>query len=231
MRGTIAYSFAGGPSGREYWTLTRAADGCETLRVTREIDRIGLVGDTVFTVDADGRPLEALVHRSVEGAWIGSAAYIVRGDSLEARLWGPGRETEVVQVAVPARFSLVIHPVFLDGWQFLTYDRAVGGEQTVFVVNSSTRPDGGDGPLVMLHENRLDLVAEDDVISVAGGTHKADHFRLMSSADFEPRDVAIDLWMTRDTHLMLRMDWKDYGGRWEVVDIEAYEPCTESGSD
>lgn len=196
--------------------------------MTREIHRLGLVGDNIYTVDAAGRPVEALVRRVVDGRWVGSGSYVVNGSIMSVRLWGPEPgSSEIHELEVPDRFSLIMHPVFLDGWQFLSYARASGGEQTVFVVNSSTRPDGADGPLIHVHENRLLIVAEEEVVTLAGGTYLADHFRLLSHLDHDPFDVALDLWVEPTTSIMLRMEWPDYGGLWEVREMETLRPRSE----
>ena len=217
LRGQLQYRRGGQESGREWWTWTRNADGTETLRSICEIDPPAIQREVTYNVDAAGRPREVYVRLVREGAWVGSGVYRFGAGRLEADLWGPDRPVERAHAELPERFVFITHPVSLDGWQLRSYDRRAGGVQELVAFNVSTRPDGGDGPLLRTHPDTIEMVEEDAEIEVGGGRFRCAHFQIIPS---DPGLEPLQVWVEPERNIMVYMDWTGYGD-FELVRLDA----------
>lgn len=191
--------------GREDWALTANRDGSRTLRSLALTDDSEFVRDAIFTLDADHRPVEALIRLQVADRWIGSGYF----RALAGRLVTVTDSEEGGHVHqsldLPERFHLISHAVMHDGWMVWPYDAASGGEQSVTVYNTSTRWNGTDGPLGRLESLRIERLADEEV-TVPAGTFAAERYRFASEEIEGPPG---EIWVTPEDRILLRYDWSE----------------------
>lgn len=190
--------------GREDWWLTRNRDSSTTMRCLAMTDDSRFVRDVVYTRGKDGHPTDAYIRLQVENQLTGIGYFRVEADKLRvvADCSETGQTMQTLTIP-PDFFSIVTHSVMLEGWTVFNYDRAVKGEQTRTIYNTSTRWNGTDGPLGRLETCRVNLLGEEE-ITVPAGTFKATHFTIDSDTTKVP---TAHLWVAGEDKILLRYDW------------------------
>lgn len=216
LAGRIVYRRGGREYGREWWSSAADDDGETTVHATCVLGDARIRREVVWTADAGRRPVEAHVRLRRDGAWIGSGSYRATADGVEADLWGPGRPVAREAVRVDGPWALVTHPVALDGWSAGLGRDGGDGLRHYTCVNTSTRPDGGDGPLLRTHPLAQRTVAEDEQVTVAAGTFRCVHVQIVPQTSGMP---PFDLWFEPTLGVLARLDWPGYGD-YELVALE-----------
>lgn len=127
---------------------------------------------------------------------------------MTADLWGPDREPRREAVTVTGPWVLVTHPVVLDGWSCGAGVDDGDGLRRYTCVNTATRPDGGDGPLLRTHPLAQRTVAEDVEVRVAAGTFRCSQFQIIPhAAGMQP----FDLYVEPRLRVLIRLEWPGYG--------------------
>jgi uncharacterized protein Usg len=196
----------GGERGREDWSLTRNCDGTVTMRCLAMTDDSKLVRDVIYTRRKDGRPVDAFIRLQAADRLIGSGYFRLQGGAMDVIVDGDETGHSVQTLNIPDDFfSIATHAVMLDGWMYFNYDRAKGGEQLRRFYNTSTRLDGGDGPLGRVETCRVKLIGEEEV-EVPAGRFKAAHFQMDSDNLEVP---ASNIWVAGEDKILLRCDWRE----------------------
>ena len=176
--------------GGESFYMTVHPDGSRTMRAATDIAVRNVQANVVMRVDADFRPIEAYCSIFSQGAFKGSAMLRVNGTEMTADLGGPTPRT----FAVPRQFSLVTHPLALDGWHSWYASKTAGEKQagTVFMIDGDADPAKPFG----LHGQPLSIrYVGQERLTVPAGRFDTDHFVLAES---------IDVWTTGPDHLLVR---------------------------
>lgn len=216
LAGRIVYRRGGVEYGREWFSQAGEDGGETTVHATCVFDDVGIRREVVWTADAARRPVEAHVRLLRDGAWVGSGTYRTTGDGVAADLWGPGRPVAHESAAVTGPWALVTHPVALDGWSAGLGADDGGGLRRYTCVNTSTRPDGGDGPLLRTHPLAQRTVADDVEVRVGAGTFRCTHVQIVPhAAGMAP----FDLFVEPRLRVLTRLDWPGYGD-YELMALE-----------
>jgi hypothetical protein len=208
--GRLAYrdKSTGVERGREDWWLTRNRDGTTTMRCLAMTDDTKFVRDVTYTRGAGGRPTDAFIRLQVGNQLVGAGYFCVSGDKMKIVTDGIGTGHTMQTVGLPPDyFSINTHAVMPIGWVYFNYDRAKGGEQIRIFYNTSTRWDGGDGPLGRIESFRVCLIGEEE-ITIPAGTFKATHFTI----DFNDviKVPTSNIWVAGEDKILLRYDWGEF---------------------
>ena len=193
-----------GETGRE-WLAVSVGVGQRTLRAVCELDRDRILRDCVQSVDDAWRPLDAYVRLTVRGAYMGSAWFQCRGDTVEceAMTAGEGRVRHSLRSSDPLSV-FVTHALTGDGWQAARFDhRKPDRVQTVTGAASSPNPLGDSGPMAGLSSKRVEY-AGDEKVTVPAGTFAARHYRILSSL---PHRAPLEVWVTGEDVQLVKMRW------------------------
>lgn len=213
--------------GREYFTITRQADGVNVLLAHAEIDDApNVVRDVMLAYDPTNmKPLDCSVRLTVgdkfEGSgWMHFGADHAECENINAR---DGRVSQRMDFPGGAN-AITAHPIIGDGLLMNAYDLSKGpGKQRVDNL-ALTSPDhrGATGP--MLYKMGFALVyVGDESITVPAGTFDARHFQVVDTAGELPEEhPPYDIWTTADDdNLFLRGSVGGYMmTHYELVELE-----------
>jgi hypothetical protein len=213
IRGTILYTSKkpermDQERGREYFTLTKQADGTDVLLAHCEIDdEPNVIRDVALSLrHGSSRPLDCSVRLSVgnkfEGSgWMRFSDGLAECETINAR---DGRITQRIETAAPVRW-LQSHPIVGDALLMKLYDLDKGPGKTFFPDMFLTSPDhrGATGPLFFRTGFSIVYVGEED-ISVVAGNFRARHFQITDTAGNLPEEhPPYDVWCTADDDYIL----------------------------
>ncbi len=213
IRGTIHYTSKkpermDQERGREYFTLTRQADGTNVLLAHCEIDdEPNVIRDVTMAFrHEDSKPLDCSVRLTVgdrfEGSgWMRFADGYAECETFNAR---DGRITQRIETPAPVRW-LQSHPIVGDALLMKLYDLEQGLGKTFFEDLYLTSPDhrGATGPLLFRTSFSIVYVGEED-ITVAAGPFRARHFQVTDTAGNLPEEhPPYDVWCTADEDYIL----------------------------
>ncbi len=186
IRGRILYTSRqpgreGVERGREHFTITRHADGQQTLDAHCEIDDPpNVLRNVVLTKDADWVTRDAFVRLSVGGEFVGSSWFCFFDDHAECEglLADGGRFSGRVDYEAPP-ILFGTHPIQGDAWHLQKIDRS-GGPCVVSLdrfLMSSLDHRGATGPSLVWHDAgyTIEFIGE-ETIEVGAGTFDALHF-------------------------------------------------------
>ena len=167
--------------GREWFTITRHADGHRTLRAHCQIDDPpNVMRDVTLTVDSAWTPRDAYVRLSVGDRTMGSTWYRFEDDHAECEgyLADTGRFSQRVRYEQPSEL-FGTHPIQGDAWHLNAVDRSNGPCVKRFdrFLMTSLDHRGATGPELVWHDAgmQVEYVGEER-ITVAAGTFDALHF-------------------------------------------------------
>jgi len=232
IRGTILYTSKkpermDQERGREYFTLTKQADGVDVLLAHCEIDdEPNVIRDVLLAMDhVSGRPYDCSVRLSVgdkfEGSgWIRFAEGYAECETFNVR---DGRITQRIETANPVRW-LQAHPIVGDALIMKLYDLEQGPGKTFFPNLLLTSPDhrGATGPLLFLTGFSIVYVGEED-ISVAAGNFRARHFQIADTKGNLPLEhPPYEVWCTADEdYILLKAGAAGYmQTHYELIDLQ-----------
>ena len=196
----------GTPCGSDHWTITEQNDGTRTIRSFHDGTVRGTQMNLVMRADEDLKPLEAFINVYSQGNFLGSGFYVMNDGKLDVTVNAPD-EYFTDQVELPEHYSLLLHPISVDGWHFGRYDRAVGGAQpiTLCTLGAARRSvHCGTYPL------ELEFVA-DETLTVPAGTFETEHYR------FGPDT---DVWITGPDGIMVQHEYRVRDSRWQLTEIK-----------
>ncbi len=190
--------------GREDFAFTRHANGAVTIRAHCEIDepRPTVMRDILYSLDADGRPMDCHVRLSLDDAFLGSGWIRFDHDAgiAECESHGPTTGRVSQRMAIPARLDgFGTHPIVGDGYLTRCMDVSRGPHVrplTVLVPSPDHR--GATPPLLARVDINLEYVGDEDR-TVAAGTFACRHFRFVDEGAMGgTQHPAYDMWVTAD---------------------------------
>ncbi|WND03506.1 hypothetical protein QGN29_03855 [Temperatibacter marinus] len=207
IRGTIQYTSKkpdrmDQERGREYFTITRQADGVEVMHAHCEIDDSpNVIRDIVMAFKEDASPLDCSVRLSVGDRFEGSGwmRFTDTTAELESINHRDGRISQKIELERPVRW-LQSHPICGDSILMRRYDLTKGAGKQRMDDMYLTSPDhrGATGPLLFKAGFSIVYLGEEDV-TVKAGTFKARHFQVTDTAGELPEEhPPYDVWCTAD---------------------------------
>ena len=215
IRGTLRYTSdkpdrKGQERGREYFTITRHADGKRTLRAYNEIDDApNVMRDVTLSIGTDWRPTDCFVRLSVGDAFMGSSwfQFTEREALCEGYTVNEGRISQRIALKAPID-AFGTHPIQGDGWlmKIVSLDQPGVARQYRNIMLCSLDHRGATGPILMPHPLGVPITfVGRERLTVAAGTFDALHFRITETADdtAETRNEVgkhppYDIWVTAD---------------------------------
>ena len=188
--------------GREDFAFTRHAGGAVTLRAHCEIDEPSpsVMRDIIYSLDADGRPLDCHVRLSLDDAFLGSG-WLRFGDGfIECESFGPSTGRVSQRVETRGAFDgFGTHPIVGDGFLTRCMDVSKGPHRRsirVFVPSPDHR--GATPPSIAEVNIDLEYVGDAER-TVTAGTFACRHFRFVDPhAMGGTTHPPYDMWVTAD---------------------------------
>jgi hypothetical protein len=215
FRGTVRYTSRkperfGAERGREFFQISRAADGRRTLNAHCEIDDApAVMRDVVYSVGPNFDPLDCFVRLEVGGEFCGSGWFCFSESSAEGECRNrvEGRVSQRMALDQPLA-GLGAHPIMGDAWMLNRYPLAAGPGRRFFPNMMLTSPDhrGATGPLLFRLGFGLEYIGP-ETIEVAAGRFDALHFRYVDTAagGLPQEHPPYDVWCSADgEYLYLR---------------------------
>jgi len=157
------------------------------------------------------------VRLSQGGAFKGSGWFRFLDDRAECEGFnvGEGRFTQTVSLARPAP-SFGPHPVVCDGWQAALYDPDApdNPQDRPGCLSTSSAPDGSTGPMIEVHDHRIEFVEQTE-LEVPAGVFTVGHHRVhLSNPDWPP----LEIWVTPEDKQLVRLAWPVTESRYDLVE-------------
>lgn len=213
--------------GREDFAFTHHASGAVTVQAHCEIEepRPTVMRDIVYSLDAQGRPMDCHVRLSLDDAYLGSGWVRFDHDAgyVECESHGPtiGRLSQ--QVPIPTGLDgFGTHPIVGDGFITRVMDISKGPhrrELTVLLPSPDHR--GATPPMISQVKIWLEYVGE-EVREVEAGRFHCRHFRFTDEGAMGGvQHPAYDMWVTADDdHLFVCGGVGGYMQTWyELVEL------------
>jgi len=222
-RGQISYRHDRlGEQGREWFSVSVQPDGTRTLRAVCEMEDEDLLRDVTYSVDGHWRPQDAYVRLTRDGSFHGASWFRFddEGAECEGFTIEEGRFRQRVELGqCPTLFAP--HPVVSDGWQAAAYDYSKGPGMLSLenCANSSSRPDGGSGPMLGIVFKDLEYLGEEHIV-VGAGSFRARHLKI------HPRQAAmaawppLEFWVAGSDFLLLRLRWDLLETTYDLVALD-----------
>lgn len=206
-RGAIRYTSdkperRGQERGREYFSITRQADGTRVLHAHCEIDdEPNVIRDVVMALDKDWCPIDCSVRLTVGDKYEGTGLLRFAPEHAECETVNrrDGRISQRMETPAKVRW-LGAHPIIGDALGLRLYDLSKGPGREFFPNLMLTSPDhrGATGPMLYSLGWGLEFVGREKV-TVAAGTFDALHFRYVDTAGQLPEEHPLyDVWCTDD---------------------------------
>ncbi|SEK81953.1 hypothetical protein SAMN05216262_10325 [Colwellia chukchiensis] len=234
IRGTIQYTSKkperfDQERGREYFSITKQADGVRVLNAHCEIDdEPNVIRDVVLAINPDASPIDCSVRLTVgdkyEGSgWMRFSDGYVECESHNQR---DGRITQKVDIQSPVKW-LQAHPIVGDALLMKLYDLSKGPGKTFFPELFLTSPDhrGATGPLLFKMGFGIKYLGEEKV-TIKAGEFLARHFQVVDTAGNLPEEhPPYNLWCTADEdYLLLKAGAEGYmQTHYELVEYQIIE--------
>ena len=223
LRGRIRYMHdRHGENGREWFTITVAPDGAQTIRAMCEMDDIGLLRDVTYTVGPTFRPRDCFNRLSMRDEFQGSSWFLFRGNSIECEglLANGGRIRQVVELEQPTPV-FACHPLYCDGWHAAAFDHSAGTKVQLLedCTNSSMKLDGSTSPMLGVVRKRLEYIGMEE-ITVPAGRFMADRYRIHPMRRENPEWTPLDFWVRRPELLFLKLRWDMLEMTYELAELD-----------
>lgn len=200
------------PRGNETFYLTVHADGSRTMRAFPNIAVRDIQSNVMLHVDASFRPISGYMTYFTQGRPKGALAIFVNGNDLRAislSREGIQEHTE----SVPDQFSLVLHPLALDGWHPWYIARSPDVEQTGTEFLVETNPET-PAPLRGQVIPQSFVYRGKEKLSVPAGTFDTEHITMAGHSD---------IWFTGPDRILVRYIWKDLDREYVLRTFETGE--------
>lgn len=218
ITGRIAYLSADGTSwGRESFSVS-VHDAGRVIRAVSELDDVGLLRDTNWSLSSQWAPLEGFVRTIAKGAttshsWFNIADREVEYQGFTAQL---GRVSQ--KLVAPGRIEFLgFHALVGDGFIAAARGRTdPGAEKTIICATNSFAAYGDEGLTALVGMPRVTYCGSER-ISVAAGTFDSEHF-IVRWSDAMPSPS--EFWVLPEEYVLLRMIGAIEEARYELVDID-----------
>lgn len=190
--------------GRETFAFTHHASGAVTLQAHCEIEepRPTVMRDILYSLDAEGRPMDCQVRLSLDDTYLGSGW--VRFDHAagmaECESHGPSIGRIRQQMPLPVRLDgFGTHPIVGDGFLTRIMDISKGPHRRLLTVLLPS-PDhrGATPPMLARVDIHLEYVGDAEK-TVAAGTFQCRHFRFVDEGAMGGTPhPPYDMWVTAD---------------------------------
>lgn len=187
--------------GREDFIWVAHENGCRTLTAHCEIDEPEprVVRDVIYSVDANHRPLDAMLRLTVGGKFMGAGLFRMEGNVIECQSYGSsiGRLSQTVDTGGNYPW-FGTHPLSADGYNTVNFDRSQGPvKRRMRSFLSSLDHRGATDPMISSHHIFLEYVG-DEAVTVTAGRFSCRHFRFVGEDDDPIGHPPYDLWVTAD---------------------------------
>ncbi len=215
--GSIEYRTDGvGVEGVERFEITRFGNGRRHLRATSEMHNDDLSRHTFLAVDKRWRPEFAFIHLEIMGEPIGSGHYVMEPDRVVFHGYTnvDGCRTEESRTAATAFGG---HALQNDAWMLASADAAAGDSIDRYadnVIVTSTLPNGGDGPALILRKHHHRFLGAESVRTRAG-RFDCRHFEFVLGDR-----PSIHYWLHGDNYLLIRCRWDLLEQTYELVRLD-----------
>ena len=190
--------------GREDFAFTHHADGAVSIRAHCEIEEPSptVMRDILYSLDAQGRPMDCHVRLSLDDSYLGSGW--VRFDHAagiaECESHGPSIGRVSQRMAIPPGLAgFGTHPIVGDGFLTRIMDVAKGPHRRLLTVLLPS-PDhrGATPPMLARVDIHLEYVGETEK-TVAAGRFACRHFRFVDEGAMGgTQHPPYDMWVTAD---------------------------------
>ena len=189
--------------GREYFTLTKQADGTSLLHAHCEIDDApDVIRDVTCAFEtATMRPFDGTVRLSVGSKFEGTAWFHFTDKTANCEVYnqGFGRKSDTMELPAPISW-FGHHAIINDGFlsRFFPLGCEPGKRMMENVMMSSPDHRGATGP--ELYPMRFGVVYEkDETVTVGAGTFDARKFQITDTAGNLPEEhPPYEMWCTKD---------------------------------
>ena len=194
--------------GEDRWTLTVQNDGTRTLRSFVNQSNFGTQINVVMHADAETfRPIHAFASVYSGGAFFGSGHFAVEGDVLRASVSSPS-EYFVETVDLPGTFTLLFHPISLDGGHYGAGFDPDG--PAVQMHNLCSLGAAGRSVLCAVNPVRLEFLGK-ETITVPAGTFVTEHYKFGENTE---------VWIAGRDRVMIQHEYTVRGSRYQLVELE-----------
>jgi hypothetical protein len=218
VRGKILYLRDGEETGREWFTVTKHADGARTFRAMCEMDDHELLRDVTYSVGPQWEPLDCFVRLSIHDQLVGSTWFRFddNGGECEGFTRAEGRISQRFDFGHrPPSFGA--HPIICDIWHLSQFDKSGPKEQTSKnIMMSSTQPDGGSGPTLERQDLTIEYRGQKE-LKVPAGTFNADHFAFKLEP---PHPAHEELWCMGEDLIPLKIAYPIYNATYELAEFD-----------
>jgi len=194
------------PCGQERWTVTVHSDGTRILRSFLDQSIGGTQINLVLRVEQDFRPIDAFASVYSRGKFLGSGFYAIEGDALNVSVNAPGGYF-TDKVALPERYSLLLHPIAADGWHYGHYNKARGGAQ---MTSLCTLGAAGRSVHCAMYPIRLEFLGN-ETITVPAGTFETEHYAF---------GQVTEVWIAGRDKIVIQHEYKVRGSRHRLTVLE-----------
>ncbi len=218
LRGKALYYVGHGDQarevGREWFSLTRHADGQRILRAQCELDA-GMIAprdvlrEVTYTTDAEFRPIDCYNRLHVNGAFMGAGwmRFTANAAECETLSAAHGRYSQQIALDRPV-LSLCSHPLSSDAMALARFDHALGStvQHQPDYWMTSLEHDGGSAPLLGSLALDIEYVGR-ETVTVPAGTFETDHYRFLMSEPTGSTGVehpTEDLWCTPEDYVFVK---------------------------
>lgn len=190
--------------GREDFAFTHHENGAVTVQAHCEIEepRPTVMRDIVYSIDAEGRPMDCHVRLSLDDAYLGSGWVWFDHDAGEAHLESHspsiGRLSQKMPIP-PALDGFGTHPIVGDGFLTRIMDVSRGPHRRQLTVLLPSPDHRGATPPILAEVNIwLEYVGE-EAREVEAGRFACRHFRFVDEASMGgTQHPPYDMWVTAD---------------------------------
>ena len=198
----------GSDCGTETWTITVQTDSTRSIRAYTDWSATETQMNVFLRTDKNYRPLEAFANVYLGGRLSGTGLYVVEGETLAVTVNAPD-ELFVERLPLPGDFSLLLHPISIDGWHFGYYDKR--GEKTqrgaIFTLGAARRS-------VLVKQLPMPLTFYGtETITVPAGTFETEHYR------FGAPPISAEVWIHGPDRVVIKHEYPRNDTRFLLTEL------------
>ena len=198
----------GSDCGTETWAITVQSDGTRSIRAYTDWSATETQINVFLRADKNYRPLEAFANVYLGGRLSGTGLYVVDGKTLTVTVNAPN-DYFVERLPLPGDFSLLLHPISIDGWHFGYYDKQ--GQDTqpgaIFTLGAARRS-------VLVKNIAMPLTFYGtETITVPAGTFETEHYR------FGTPPISAEVWIHGPDRVVIKHDYARNDTRFLLTEL------------
>jgi hypothetical protein len=218
IRGQIAYlSAARVETGREWFSVSIAADGHRTSRCECHFNDVGLLRDVSFTVDRAWRPIDAYLRISLQDKLLGSGWFAFDPQGVACHNMDEQGRVVSLRRDLPAGApAFGAHPILNDGYWPAAFDLARPNQvqRLQNCVTYSKEMIGKEKIGIETFDLELSYAGEQD-IEVAAGRFRCRAFSALIVGLAAP----FKLWTWSDDYIIVKETWTEMPGSFELAKL------------